>query len=34
VSFQPSYMWESSDGSKTVNYLLFALIQRETEIRT
>jgi Protein of unknown function (DUF2490) len=26
VAFQPSYMWESSDGSKTVNYLLFALI--------
>jgi hypothetical protein len=26
VAFQPSYMWESADGSKTVNYLLFALI--------
>ena len=26
VSFQPSYMWESSHGSKTVNYLLFGLI--------
>jgi hypothetical protein len=26
VSFQPSYMWESSDGSKTVHYLLFGLI--------
>jgi hypothetical protein len=26
VAFQPSYMWESADGSKTVNYLLFGLI--------
>ena len=26
VSFQPSYMWERSDGLKDVNYLLFGLI--------
>jgi hypothetical protein len=26
VAFQPSYMWERSDGLKDVNYLLFGLI--------
>jgi uncharacterized protein DUF2490 len=26
VMFQPSYMWETSQGSPTVNYLLFGLI--------
>jgi hypothetical protein len=26
VSFQPSFMWEKSDGTKDVNYLLFGLI--------
>jgi hypothetical protein len=26
VFFQPSYMWEASEGSRTVDYLLFGLI--------
>jgi Protein of unknown function (DUF2490) len=26
VSFQPSYLWEKSDGLKDINYLLFGLI--------
>ena len=26
VFFQPSYMWETSDGSRTVDYVLFGLI--------
>lgn len=26
VFFQPSYLWERSDGLKTINYLLFGLI--------
>jgi len=26
VSFQPSYLWEKSDGLKDVNYLMFGLI--------
>jgi hypothetical protein len=26
VSFQPSYMWESTEGTKDVHYLLFGLI--------
>jgi hypothetical protein len=26
VFFQPSYLWENSDGLKTINYLLFGLI--------
>ena len=26
VFFQPSYMWETSEGSRTVDYLLFGLI--------
>ena len=26
VSFQPSYLWEKSDGVKDVNYLMFGLI--------
>jgi hypothetical protein len=26
VSFQPSYLWERSDGLKTINYVLFGLI--------
>ncbi len=26
VSFQPSYLWERSDGLKTTNYVLFGLI--------
>jgi hypothetical protein len=26
VSFQPSYLWERSDGLKDINYLLFGLI--------
>ena len=26
VFFQPSYMWEKSEGSRTVDYLLFGLI--------
>ena len=26
VSFQPSYLWERSDGVKDINYLLFGLI--------
>jgi hypothetical protein len=24
--FQPSYLWERSDGVKTINYVLFGLI--------
>jgi Protein of unknown function (DUF2490) len=28
VSFQPSYMWEGTQGIKDVNYLMFALIFR------
>ena len=26
VSFQPSYLWEKSDGLKDVNYLMLGLI--------
>ena len=26
VMFQPSYMWERSQGNRDVNYLLFGLI--------
>ena len=26
VSFEPSYLWERSDGLKDINYLLFGLI--------
>jgi len=26
VAFQPSYLWERSDGVKTINYVLFGLI--------
>ena len=26
--FQPSYMWETSDGSRAFHYLLFGLIVR------
>ena len=26
VFFQPSYMWETSEGSRTVDYVLFGLI--------
>jgi hypothetical protein len=26
VFFQPSYLWERSDGLKTINYVLFGLI--------
>ena len=26
VFFQPSYLWETSEGSRTVDYLLFGLI--------
>jgi hypothetical protein len=26
VSFQPSYLWEKSDGLKDVDYLMFGLI--------
>jgi hypothetical protein len=26
VSIQPSYMWESSEGARSVNYVLFGLI--------
>ena len=26
VSFEPSYLWERSDGLKNINYLLFGLI--------
>ncbi len=28
VFFQPSYLWERSDGLKTINYVLFGLILR------
>jgi hypothetical protein len=28
VSFQPSYMWESTKGIKDLNYLMFGLIFR------
>jgi hypothetical protein len=28
VSFQPSYMWERSDGSKDLDYLLFGFLVR------
>jgi hypothetical protein len=33
VSFQPSYMWESTNGIKDVHYLMFGLIFRTKSSR-
>ena len=34
VSFQPSYMWESTNGIKDVHYLMFGLIFRTSSNRS
>ena len=33
VSFQPSYMWEGSNGTKDLNYVMFGLIFRTPSLR-
>jgi len=33
VSFQPSYMWEGTNGSKDLHYLMFALILRTPSLK-
>jgi hypothetical protein len=33
VSFQPSYMWEGTNGIKDLNYVMFGLIFRTSSSR-